>query len=123
MGQRIRSARNMDWYLLLSACLLMVVGLMSLYSEGHGRKGGGLFGRQLLNTAIGIIPFSIFAFIHPKTWMRAWKALYIFNVLVLAAVIKLGHKAGGAQRWIDVGPIQFQPSEMAKLFLVLTLAS
>src|SRR3712207_6888774 len=48
---------------------------------------------------------------------------YLFNVLMLLSVFVIGTKRLGAQRWIDLGPISIQPSEFAKIFLVLTLSS
>ncbi|MBI3721898.1 MAG: rod shape-determining protein RodA, partial [Fimbriimonas ginsengisoli] len=115
--------RRIDWPLLASAGILLAGGLLALYSEGLGKEGGGNFRKQLLNMSLGLVPFVLFAWLDPAAWRRRAHALYIVNVLMLAAVLALGFRAGGAQRWLSLGPIQFQPSELAKLFTVLTLAT
>jgi rod shape determining protein RodA len=118
-----RSGPRFDGYLLLSALILLTVGLMSVYSEGVARDGGANFRRQLLNTVIGIGPFALFYSVNPKTWLRGSNLLYGLMGLILLGTLFLGKDTKGAQRWIEVGPLQFQPSEMAKLLAVLTLAT
>jgi rod shape determining protein RodA len=118
-----RRGPRFDWLLLLSTVILVGVGLMSLYSEGMARDGGSTFKKQVLFTLIGLVPFSIFAFTHPKFWARFAPILYGANVLALLAVLKLGSAKKGAERWIEIGPLQFQPSEMAKLLTIITLAT
>ncbi|RYG35576.1 rod shape-determining protein RodA [bacterium] len=112
-----------DGWLLLSALILLVAGLMAIFSEGHGRGDYGNFQRQAINTAIGLIPFSLMYFVSPNFWRRTYKLWYVVMLGLLLATLVLGKDAKGAQRWIDIGPIQFQPSEFAKLLSVLTLSS
>jgi rod shape determining protein RodA len=101
----------------------MAFGLAALYSQGF-HKAESQFPKQLINAVIGLVPFSLFAFVKPRFWQRIMPVVYGLNVLMLLVVLsKMGHKLLGAQRWIQLGPIQFQPSEIAKLLLVLTLAS
>lgn len=118
-----RRGPRIDWLLVLATCILMVVGFMSLYSEGLTRDGGASFRAQLRNTAIGLIPFSIFAFVRPHVWLRGARAIYALNILTLVAVLFIGVHKNGAERWLQIGPIQFQPSEMAKILVVITLAA
>lgn len=51
------------------------------------------------------------------------KPLYIFNLVLLLAVMFVGHSALGAQRWIQIGPVTIQPSEFAKAIIIICLAS
>jgi rod shape determining protein RodA len=118
-----RSIRGLDYGLLLSTAFLMGIGLMSLYSEGIAKDGLANFRRQIISTLIGIIPFLIMLRVRPTFWRRVAPALYGTSILLLLATLVLGKDAKGAQRWIDIGPLQFQPSELVKLFLILTLAS
>lgn len=118
-----RKVPRFDFWLVLSTALLMLIGLMSLYSEGISRDGGADFKKQVMFTVIGILPFAFFAAIHPRNWLRLSKLLYGVNMLALVAVLALGSKKKGAERWIDIGPMQLQPSEIAKLLTVLTLAA
>lgn len=112
-----------DGWLLLSAAVLMMFGLMSLYSEGLTRDADATFKKQVVFTLIGLGPFTIFAAVHPKFWMRISGWLYTINVASLLAVLAIGSKKKGADRWIEIGSFQFQPSEMAKLLTVITLAA
>ncbi len=115
---------RIDWLLVLSAAILMLVGLMSLYSEGWHKEHGGNFGKQVFNVVVGIVPFAFFLLVHPKMFKKYSHAIYIVNVFMLAIVLtRLGFHEMGAQRWITLGPIRFEPSELAKLFTVFTLAS
>ncbi|HMS53906.1 MAG TPA: FtsW/RodA/SpoVE family cell cycle protein [Fimbriimonadaceae bacterium] len=111
-----------DWWLVLAVITLLLFGLMSLFSIEHG-GGASQFKKQLVSVAIGVVPFAIFAFVNPEFWKRIANALYCLSVLVLASIFVIGEEIKGARRWIDIGPLQFQPSEIAKLFLILTLAT
>ncbi|MGV3617580.1 MAG: FtsW/RodA/SpoVE family cell cycle protein [Fimbriimonas sp.] len=118
-----RRVPRVDFWLVLAALVLMTVGFMSLYSEGVTRDHGANFRKQILNGVIGLVPFGIFATINPRFWQRAATPIYIVNLLMLVTVLVMGKAAKGAARWIDIGPLQFQPSELAKLLIVLTLAT
>ena len=118
-----RTVRRFDVYLLISSILLLVAGLLALYSEGFARDGEANFKRQVINTLIGLIPFAIFFGVHPKVWRRSAPALYAAMLGLLMLTLVLGKDAKGAQRWINLGPVQFQPSEIAKLLAILTLAT
>lgn len=117
-----RTSKRFDVWLFLSAAILLGFGLLSLYSQGYKNKDTQ-FPKQLFNAVVGLGPFFLMLAVKPRFWMRAAKVLYVCNVLLLAAVLLVGSSKFGAQRWIQLGPIQLQPSEIAKLFTVLTLAS
>jgi rod shape determining protein RodA len=108
--------------MIVSALILTLVGLASIYSATLGMKGGE-FKKQVMFVGIGLIPMAIFAFVNPRIWARISPFIYIINVLALAAVLVMGDSAKGAERWIQLGPMRFQPSEMTKLLSVLTLAT
>jgi rod shape determining protein RodA len=99
-----------------------VVGLMSLYSKCVGTNLP-YFRKQLMFVGVGLIPMGIFATVHPKFWQRSAKVLYGVSILLLTLVLVHGRHAKGAGRWIQIGPIDFQPSELAKIFTVITLAT
>ncbi len=122
-AEKIRLRLGFDIYLLVAAALLIVVGLMSIYSVEVERASMKVFYQQVVYTAIGIVPFAIFAIVKPSVWQRHANVLYLINVIALAAVLLRGHGAKGAVRWIEIGHVQFQPSEMAKIFMVITLAT
>lgn len=118
-----RRVARVDFWLILAAIVLMTVGFMSLYSEGVTRDGGANFRKQILNAVVGLVPFGIFASVNPRFWQRVATPVYIVNLVMLMTVLAMGKAAKGAARWIDIGPLQFQPSELAKLLIVLTLAT
>jgi len=100
----------------------MGFGFLSLYSVGI-RDGDNIVRKQAVMAMIGIGPFAAFFFVDPDWWRRIAWLLYGVNVVVLTAVLFIGTSQNGAQRWIDLKFMQFEPSEMGKLFVVLTLAS
>lgn len=114
--------RRLDWQLLIGALILLAFGLISLYSIG-ARDRAGYFQKQVLMAGIGLVPFLIFLLVNPLWWRKAAWFLYFVTLAVLVAVLFLGSSTNGAQRWIDLRFMQFQPSEMAKMFTILTLAS
>lgn len=123
-----RLSAKFDGWLLLSAILLLVIGLMAIFSEGTGKGPNGTndygnFTRQAINTLIGLVPFAIMYKVSPNFWRRTYPLWYVVMLGLLVATLFLGKDTKGAQRWIEVGPIQFQPSEFAKLLSVLTLSS
>ncbi len=108
--------------LLASAAMLLFFGLAALYSIDYDRETGW-FTKQLVLAALGIVPFLLFYKVPPEFWQRAATPLYIFSLVMLMAVLVKGESAGGAQRWLVIGPIQFQPSEFSKIALALTLGA
>jgi rod shape determining protein RodA len=68
---------------------------------------------------IGAIPLAL---IDYRFWQRYLRAIYGLVILMLLSVIFIGTAVGGAQRWVDIGPVQVQPSEFAKLGIVIVLA-
>ncbi len=113
----------LDSWMLLATVLLILSGLLALYSEGYHKTNGGSFHKQLTNVFIGIIPFLVFYKTPISFWQRTASFLYGLNLFLLVLVLFAGFKAGGAQRWVEIGPLQFQPSEASKLFTVLTLSA
>lgn len=118
------------WYLSFNyplaavAIALSVFGLIIIKSATlHGADASGDVARQAAYLVIGVAAMMLFAFVDYHLWQRwAWP-LYIVNMIVLGAVAVAGHSAMGAQRWIGVGPIVFQPSEPAKLLTTLSIAA
>lgn len=120
---RTRVLLRFDWWLLLAAFLLVLTGLLSQYSIQYSRPETGFFTKQLLRTIVGLVPFLLFLRIPARSWQRSAWSLYALNIVLLSAVLLAGRSGGGAQRWIQIGPLDFQPSEMAKLFVTLTVAT
>jgi rod shape determining protein RodA len=115
----------MDWPLLTVTVSLCLLGLVTLYSaagspliEGSPR----VFRMQALFMALGFVLMGTMTLIDPRFYERM--AYVVFGaVLVLLVIVGVtGLIRGGAQRWIPIGPFHLQPSELAKLAMVLALA-
>jgi rod shape determining protein RodA len=116
------SVRGTDVGLLLSALFLLLFGLAALYSIDHARDTGW-FGKQIFLACLGIVPFLVFNRLPAQFWQRVATPLYIVNLVLLVGVLIVGVSVGGAQRWLNIGPIQFQPSEFSKIALAMTLGA
>ena len=113
-------ALNMDFPLLLTLLAIIAVGFVVLYSAGG--TDTGLLIRQSMRVAIGFGVFLVFAQIPPRT-LRMWTPwIYVAVLGLLIGVAVEGEIGKGAQRWLDLGIVRFQPSEFAKLAVPLMVA-
>ena len=115
---------NFDWALLAAALLVIACGLMTVLSAAHvpGRLMSGLFTRQLLWATMGVIGLLV-AVSFDYHWLERYAyPVYTAATLLLIVTALLGASGGGARRWIALGPATIQPSEFAKLALVVALA-
>jgi rod shape determining protein RodA len=121
MGRYARITQNLDWGIILTTSALLVLGLMSVYSSTSA-AGTSIFYRQLLWVGIGAL-FLIAAFVvdYRNLMHFAWP-LYGLVVLSLALVLLAGREISGARRWIALGPLRMQPSELMKIFVIVWLA-
>lgn len=118
-----RAKRLWDGWLLLAMVVLILMGLMSLFSIDRGSGTSSHFKNQVVRLIIGIVPFAIMALVHPMALLRKSWALYGVAILALVGVLAKGETRGGAERWVQIGPMEFQPSELAKIFITITLAA
>lgn len=100
--------------------VLMTVGLINLYSASFGAP---FFNSQIKNLGFVVVAFILVGWVMPLRYVRDY-AYWIFGVvcLMLIIVLGIGRVAGGAQRWISLGPFSFQPSEFAKLAIAVVTA-
>ena len=119
-----RFLASFDWILLFLLVLLCGMAYMNLYSATYpspGRMPPYLKQGYLLLMGVAGILF-IISFDYKE--LHLWNyPIYVLTIMLLALVIFVGNSAGGAQRWINLGFFQLQPSEPAKLMMVITLAS
>ena len=111
---------HLDVPLLLGVLVLSAFGLVALYSAGG--RDIDLVVRQTIRLAIGFGLMFVVAQIAPRRFFHWAPSLYLIGVLLLCIVLVLGETAQGAQRWLRVGPIGFQPSEFVKLTVPLMVA-
>ena len=126
-AERKRLLRRIDFELLLATLAIIIYSLVVISSATHVNTPGeerywfvqrqGIFALVNLGIAILFLNFDY------RGLQQYGTKLYIFNLIMLAAVMFFGHAALGAQRWIQLGPISLQPSEFSKLIMIICLAS
>ena len=121
MQQNFRNVKYFDLALVISFGLLLVIGVVLMYSTSLGGTKT-IFSKQLLYAFLGIFLFIFFSYFDYKLVSKAATGLYLFLVLSLALVLKFGTLTLGARRWFNLGLFNLQPSEFAKLILILLLA-
>lgn len=111
--------------ILIIAVLISAVGIVSIYSSTWGKEGEAwqdIYKRQLLWVCIGI---ALFFAAYQTDYRRLWDWTYLVfgaAVFFLLLVFVLGITRLGAQRWLKIGAFNFQPSELAKLAVIIYLA-
>jgi rod shape determining protein RodA len=112
-----------DVPIFISMLVLIFLGLIAIYSATNSHPtASGNFQKQLITGALGIIIFFIVYLIPYKTFRFIAVPSYILSLLTLLAVLFLGKTVYGAKSWISLGGFGFQPSEFAKIGLILFLA-
>ena len=113
---------RMSWLYVLLICLLAGVGYGALYSAGGG-SARPFAGPQSLRFGFGLVMMLGVAMLSPRVLVKLAWPLYAMSLLLLAAVLRVGHVGKGAERWLVLGGVQLQPSELAKIALALALAA
>ncbi len=119
-----RAKLKFDLTFLAAVLALVAVGLVADYSATYNMGGGrhGLFYKQIFWLACGFCLLGITVTVDYRKLERWGYVFYGITLALLAAVLVMGRTGMGAQRWLPLGPFSFQPSEIAKLFLIITLA-
>ncbi len=100
--------------------LVIVLSICGIFAVNSARSS--LMQHQMLGAIAGILVMIVVSFIDYHLYLKYYWLMYLLNVILLALVLSpLGDDAGGSQRWLDIG-IRFQPSEMAKILLILFFA-
>ncbi len=112
---------KIDTPLLIFIILLSSLGLMVLYSSSGGSLS--LVYRQLIHLGLATSVMLVIAQIPPFFLLRSAPILMIIGTILLILVLFFGSSGGGAQRWLDIGFIRFQPSELMKIIVPITIAA
>ena len=119
--------RNVDKVLFLSVMLLIAIGLVLIASATHANIPGPhryrFVFRQALFVIVNLILGGYLMRFDYRILKHVAKPLYIFNLVMLVAVMVGGKSAIGAQRWLQLGPISIQPSEFSKAIMIVCLSS
>lgn len=124
-----RLIQNFDWVLFLIACSLTLIGITTIYSATITItfKNGTLasqpyYMKQMIWMGIGIISLFLILIIDYRKLGRYSYFIYGISLFLLILVLFVGKSGMGAQRWFSLGPVSFQPSEITKIFLIISLA-
>ena len=117
-----------DYVLLFVVLLLVGFGLVMVYSTSSYKAyldfgdSGYYFKRQLLFSLVGFVAMVVVSKMNYQKWKRFSGLIYLIMLVLQIAVLFLGLDSHGAKRWIQIGPISFQPSEFAKIGMILFMA-
>ena len=122
-----RLLTRIDFPLLIASAAIVIYSLIIISSATHvnnpSEERFWFVQRQGIFAVVNVIIAVIFMNFDYRGLQAHGKALYIINLVMLLAVMLFGHAALGAQRWIQIGPISLQPSEFAKLIMIICMAS
>jgi rod shape determining protein RodA len=112
-----------DFGIFIPAALLIAIGLTAIFSStfNHPTMSGN-FNRQLVFGVAAFFVFFITYSVPTNTFRMIAIPTYLFSLLLLLIVLVVGRKTSGARSWLDIGPVGFQPSELAKLGTILVMS-
>lgn len=120
-----------DYNLLFLIIFLVCFGLVMLYSSSsyiaansalYGYDGAYYLKKQLRNVIIGAVGMIFLTMVDYRVWKKFSVLAYMGSLALCIAVVFVGSDSHGSTRWLDLGPISFQPSEIAKIGIILFLA-
>ncbi len=120
-----RLIQNFDWILLLLLIVIGIISVVNLYSATYPiRDAGGaqIFMKQIYWFLIGFAVLLVMTTFDYHLLERLAYPAYFVSFALLLTVLLVGKVHSGSQRWLSVGGISFQVSELAKIVLVITLA-
>lgn len=113
--------QHFDWPLFATIAVIALLGVVNLYSATSSTKLT-LVRQQLWWLGLGSVVFCISALVDYRVLNRSAYVLYAVGLLQLLLVLTVGKSVNQAQRWLEIGPLSFQPSEPMKVLLVIALA-
>ncbi len=115
--------KKFNWNMLILQVLLFGIGIFNLISATAVEdKSLGLYKTQLMHFGLGLGLTALLLLVHYSLLSRLAWVIYFAAVVTLIAVLFVGKASLGAQRWIGIGGLRFQPSEFMKLAMVIALA-
>ena len=121
-----RLLKNIDWLLLILVLFVVSIGIVNLYSAGLNQaaaRGTQLYLKQLYWLAIGLGLMLFMITFDYRYLEKLAYPFYWFTIILLITVMVAGKVVSGSKRWLALGPMAFQPSELAKVAIILALAA
>lgn len=126
----MNSYRKLNWTLIICYLLLILFGWLNIYASSYTEETASIFslankgGTQLIWMGGGILVAIFILFvISPKLYSASAIPFYILITILLVAVLIIGKEINGAKAWIDIGPMNIQPSEFSKISTALLLST
>ena len=120
-----RLIQHFDWILLLVLAIVALISILNLYSATYSIRdlgGSQIFAKQIYWFLIGFGVFLLMTTFNYYALERFAYPIYFVSIALLILVLFAGKITSGSQRWLSLGPISFQPSELAKIAILLVLA-
>ncbi|MFQ5559120.1 MAG: FtsW/RodA/SpoVE family cell cycle protein, partial [Nitrospinota bacterium] len=118
-----RLAKNFDWIIFILTLCISAVGIIVIYSAtGSGLSPSNLYIKQIYWVCYGLLAMLLVITVDYHQVERFAYILYLIMVTLLFLVLYHGKVAGGAQRWLSLGGLNIQPSEISKIIIVIFLA-
>lgn len=120
-----RLVQNFDWLTLAVTFMLCLIGIMTIFSATRplsDEPHPPFYLKQIVWFTLGLIAVFLVAWIDYIWIERSSLIIYIAGLILLIAVFFLGRTGMGAQRWLSIGPVSFQPSEFFKIIYIIMLA-
>jgi len=122
-----RLLKQLDWAAVITVVILQALGLVLIASASSPTPESALaspyFQRQLLWLPAGLAAMTVGLIVDYRMLRRYSNWLYAINIILLLVVLAAGKTGHGAPRWFMLGPIRFQPSELSKVMVIITLAN
>jgi rod shape determining protein RodA len=115
--------RRYDLWLLLGVVAVMACSYLAQSSTSRALANPAFATRQLLWLTVGAVFMLMFALVDYRVLARFWPILYVATLVVLTALFVLTPLRGGAQRWLTLGSYTVQPSEFARVVIILAVAA
>jgi len=117
--------KNFDWVLFFTSLILCLIGLAAIYSVALSQQDADFFNfkKQIASLIVGIILIFVIAISNYRLLKNYRRLIYIIGFVLLAGVLLFGVTIRGTTGWFSLGPINFQPAELAKICLLVVLAS
>ncbi len=112
---------NIDWGLITTVMSIVAIGLLCLYSSTRVTDSA-IFFKQLLWVGLGLLVMFVSFVIDYRLLTRFAWPLYVLAVVLLVVVLGMGREISGARRWLSLGPLGIQPSELTKVIIIVWLA-
>ena len=116
-----RLIKNFGWPILILALIFTAFGIINLYSASY-HTGLEAFKKQLIWVVLGVFAMIAVSLLNYEFLKRYSFHIFFITLISLVVVFIIGKEVSGSKSWISVGPLSVQPSEFAKIALILIIA-